>query len=338
MNSRRSSISDISKRQSNMKRSVLLFILLAGFFSACTEIFEEDISDKQIEILAPADNLVTTQISLQFWWDEIEDANGYQIQIVSPNFDNVLDLVEDSIVTGDQFVKQFSPGNYEWRIRGVNSETETDFVYRSFQIDSTTNLSAFNLDILSPIDNYASQNLTETFIWEDIYNADYYMFRIFDDGSLLQDPDSISESQTSFTFPEEGVYTWQVNAFNEGSGTNTGWSERTITIDQTTPILPYSFSPLDESEIFIAEGESVELKWKGEHASTDEASITDILQIDDNNGFTNPAEFDLNETGINRTLSIQMDAGIHYWRVKSEDKAGNDSGYSAIQQVKVTIE
>ncbi len=311
-----------------MKRNPFIYILLAFLSNACTEVFEEDISNHAVNILAPADSMETVEIDILFWWGEIEDANGYELQIVSPNFDNVMDLVLDSVIVGDKFTKQLSPGTYEWRIRGVNSNTETPYVYRSFEIDSTNNLSNFDINVLSPLDGHASSNLSQSFIWEAIYNADFYTFRLYDNGILLTEVDSLTEAQYTYTLPDEGLYNWQVKAINEQSNTTTSWSDINLIIDQTIPVVPYNLSPENEASVPLEEDVEMDFYWAGEIANSEESSVLDLFQLDDNNAFTHPQNIEIAPTDINRNISLDLEPGTYFWRIQSIDKAGNTSSYT----------
>ncbi len=121
----------------------LLFFLLVVALWSCEDIIEvPDISDRSVKILAPSDNSELDTLNIKFNWETIEDANTYRVQIADPNFiqaeqilvDSLIDVV-DSLGTGNSFNHQFTDyGNYEWRIKAINSAYETPFTKASFQI------------------------------------------------------------------------------------------------------------------------------------------------------------------------------------------------------------
>ena len=55
----------------------------------CRDIIEEDLSEATIALNAPGNNLTSTSLTQTFWWDEVVGATFYNIQIVSPNFNNI---------------------------------------------------------------------------------------------------------------------------------------------------------------------------------------------------------------------------------------------------------
>ena len=59
--------------------------ILFGFLR-CDDIFEDDISTENISLYAPSDSIVTKIITHTFWWEEVEGADEYNLQIVTPDF------------------------------------------------------------------------------------------------------------------------------------------------------------------------------------------------------------------------------------------------------------
>ena len=72
-----------------MKKINILFVIFIalGVYS-CQDIFEDDITDIEINLLAPADGLNSESFNHTFWWDPVDGATGYEFQIVSLHFHN----------------------------------------------------------------------------------------------------------------------------------------------------------------------------------------------------------------------------------------------------------
>src|SRR5690349_4304894 len=102
-----------------MKKSkwlVLLGIAFAGL-NSCEEVLERSLVDKKVNLQAPVNNLTTTDTAHNFYWDEMEGATGYQLQIVSPRFDSIVKMLTDTPVTGNILHLSLNKGAYQWRVR-----------------------------------------------------------------------------------------------------------------------------------------------------------------------------------------------------------------------------
>lgn len=116
----------------------ILTIVLLG--SGCGIIFEDDLSKEIIHVNLPIDGAVSLDTSQLFWWELIDGALGYNLQIVAGSFTDPLYLVADTNVAGDKFRFILLPEVYEWRINAWNNYSETDYFYNLLTIrDSTTN-------------------------------------------------------------------------------------------------------------------------------------------------------------------------------------------------------
>ena len=117
-----------------MKKIITLFILLLLF--NCEEIIEvEDISGDRISILAPTEASVLTDPNVTFSWNSLEDAEFYRLQIATPSFENAEQIELDSLISSLNFSKELYIGQFEWRVRGENSEFETSYTTQNFTIE-----------------------------------------------------------------------------------------------------------------------------------------------------------------------------------------------------------
>lgn len=123
---------------------LLLFLIGIGIFS-CEDIIEvPDISDQSVEILAPLDNSQLDTLNINFNWNFVEDAEQYRFQIAEPSFmeaeqflvDELINEV-DSLNTGNNFNYEFATdGDYEWRVKALNSAYETSYTTAGFNINT----------------------------------------------------------------------------------------------------------------------------------------------------------------------------------------------------------
>lgn len=113
-----------------MKRLLLLFAIL--LLSGCDDFFEEDISDKAPEIVAPVDGAETGSGEITFLWRSMGGARGYHLTIVSPGFDRAARVVADTIMRNDTISEKLSykhileEGEYQWRLQGINQGYESE--------------------------------------------------------------------------------------------------------------------------------------------------------------------------------------------------------------------
>ncbi|WP_299116368.1 hypothetical protein [uncultured Winogradskyella sp.] len=111
---------------------LFLFVLL----SACEEIIEVgDISQEQVTILAPTNNSVLNPSTINFSWQSLEFAETYQLQIATPSFANASQIVEDTLISTTSFGKLLNQGNYEWRVKGLNSAYQTQYQIQAFTVE-----------------------------------------------------------------------------------------------------------------------------------------------------------------------------------------------------------
>ena len=98
-------------------------LLLCG----CEEALETSLVDKKVVLLAPANNLVTTNTEQTFYWETVNGATKYQLTVVTPNFASIAKLVADTLVTKNNFAMTLTPGVYQWRVRAVNNSTQSAY-------------------------------------------------------------------------------------------------------------------------------------------------------------------------------------------------------------------
>lgn len=307
-----------------------------GFFYACDEILEENISNDSIITVSPKNNDLIISNTVGFHWMELEDADEYQIQI--NNSQNI--IMVDSTVSTNYFNYPLIAGNYDWRVRGKNFAYQTSYTFPiSFSVESTFDLSNETVILNSPSPNtYFNYSENITFTWTAMPNSDSYTFE------LEKKPDNIVLfNQTGITetlylldnnvIQEDAEFLWKIKALNDSTSTETLYSTRTFFIDRVLPNTPILTSP--EDEIFILTNESIVFVWEnGNDTGNIKSPIHSILQIANDIGFnTIVEEFSISE---NNQSHFFTETGEYYWRVKNLDAAGNSSSYSMTR--KITVE
>lgn len=317
-----------------MRKYIIFMLCLMGVLHSCTDIFEEEIDDEEVILLAPSDLLRTKVIQHTFWWEEVEAANEYRFQMVSPHFDTIEKLVMDTLVTTNSFSYSMRPGRYQWRVRGENSNSATPYSTATLIIDSTLDISSQQIELLSPLNGKASNDVSQVFEWQGIYNADHYSFELrrnSETGSLLEDADNLLETYYEYNFDEEGLFYWKVQAYNESSNTSTPFSSQSLLIDTTVPNVAELSNPDDFEIISVNTDDLYTLEWTAQQADSNESEVSAWLYVSNVNSssFTgiNPVVLPVNSTNMSHTLELDF-TGDYYWKVKIVDDAGNESSFS----------
>lgn len=105
----------------------LAILFLVG---GCAEVLETDLSTKQVQLVAPSNGVaIPDSIALTFAWDSVAGANKYLLQIASPSFDSIVQLIADTPVFGTFLYLPAIPniGQYQWRVMASNSSSSTPF-------------------------------------------------------------------------------------------------------------------------------------------------------------------------------------------------------------------
>lgn len=305
-----------------MNNAISFFItLIIVVFASCEKIFEEDIEQRKVVILSPGDSVSIQGQSVTFWWNEIEGATQYELQVVSPNFSNITQLVLDTIVETNKYAFNFNFGEYQCRVRALNGAYSTAYTVHTFFIDSTSNLSGQFINIISPNDSFFTNNTLVNFQWMALSAANDYRFELATpdfNGNVILD---INLNQTNFSYTlNEGSYTWRVRGQNNTS--NTAYATRVLFVDITPPIVPTLLTPQDNA---IINADSVTLTWAG-----DTNFAFDSVYVYQDSLALVPV---VARRATGRNFSFNGSIGEDYfWRVKTIDNASNISQFSVLRK------
>ncbi len=305
---------------------MFFFLLVVTTFFAC----EKSITGSKVSLISPPNNENDSLLSKLFWWDPITGATKYQLQIVSPSFDSIVTLVLDSTMTVQKFSKTLSPGTYQWRVRGENGSTKTDWTTYRLVVKNTSSLTGQTITSMSPANPSATNKTTLSFSWDAMSKATSYLFKIRDslDNSYPVNQSITTNVYNTTTTLSEGTYYWSVQALNSNSASAA--AENKIIIDRTAPNTPSLTSPLTVSDIIKTSQQT--FVWS--NGSNTGTAISDSFFIAIDSIFkVSPLRIVTTKTSY--TLSTSelsgLTAGKFYWKVRSKDAAGNVSGYSAVK-------
>lgn len=301
---------------SKMKYFFLILIILV--FVSCEEILlESDISDKNVVLLAPANNAQFNSTSVTFTWEAVEDATTYQIQIAKPDFANATEIILDTKITGTSLIQQLNVGAYEWRVRALNTSYTTPYMTRTVTVVSNADFSNNVVVLNAPVANFKTNSTSQNLSWSSVIGATSYNLQIFDASNTIVSNQNLTTTNYNYTFTE-GNFTWKVNATN-GSDT-TLYSSRTLLVDTTNPNVPSLTSPANNTSLANT---TVSFGWS--RTAVAGSVEFDSLYIYTDSGLTTLLSKKRVTNPHSETIS---NSGTYYWKMKAFDEAGNQSTQS----------
>jgi hypothetical protein len=301
---------------------------------ACDDIFETDLSNKTVKLLAPANKIKTKFGTQTFYWEELKGATSYKLQVVTPSFDSIQQFVADTSVLHNNFMLNLTPGSYQWRVIAKNGSSKTDSAtIWTVTIDTTTDLQNLKVELDSPKDGFVTNAKKNTFTWKPLPYATGYYFLI--GTSDLSGLDGVKVTTTSISLDtlKNGSYNWGVKAFN-GTTITGSWITRTILIDTIAPKTP---SPIEPKGKVDLTNRTVKFRWT--RVEDDGSKLSDCIYISSDSVQLLPSnlskinyEAKLDTTGIDHTFSAD---GTYFWTLKTVDAAGNSSIPSTIIGFKI---
>lgn len=309
------------------KSKLLLIVGLIILTNSCKDFVEEDLSKEMVQMIIPTDNDTIQSNLVHFKWNELDGADNYRIQIVSPSFSNIDTYVLDSLVAGTNYYYSLNPGNYEFMMRAENSAYESIFTGPfAFVVDSVSDLSNQTVPLVSPVDGLYSNALDLTLTWQPIFAAESYEVQVRSgsdfnsSATILQTATGVygsSYTTTNNTFLSEGQYSWGVRGVNSSSQSD--FSSRGINIDATNPNDVSLTSPADG---FNNIDDTVLFKWtSGSDPGIVNSPLTYEFELATDVAFSSPTIYN----PMVDSLQLVLSSGTYYWRVFAKDEAGNQS-------------
>lgn len=301
-----------------MKIKILVFFSVFTLWSCEEILMEDDISANNVVLLAPMDNAQFFSTSVSLSWEPVEFATKYRLQIAKPNFASATEILLDTEITATNFTQQLNIGQYEWRVKAINSAYETNYVSRKISVISNEDFASNVVVLNSPSNNLNSNSLSQTLSWSSIIGASEYQLQIFDANNTLVLNQMIATTSHTYLF-SEGIFTWKVRASNGTDSTQ--YTSRIILIDDTPPNVPALIAPTNLSTIDI---DAISFTWN--RVTILGSTEFDSLYLYTNIGMTDLVLKERVTSPHNVTL---LNTGTYYWYLKSFDLAGNQSSFSS---------
>jgi uncharacterized protein YegP (UPF0339 family) len=311
----------LMKRPGFFSCTIVFFTLAA--FESCKDFIEPSIEKRQILIEAPSNGFQTPLYKVNFWWDEVEDALGYRLQVVSPRFDSPDKLVLDTLVNSNKFSGNLDPGKYEWRLRAENGSTVTAYSpARTFEVLQSS-IKQQAVELSTPTNGLLTNNAQLNFQWETLYGATKYHLQIdtnnFANDEMVVYDQSLPINQLTYNLSKDQAYQWRVRAENDTAQAR--WSAvNRFTFDRLPPARVKAVTPSDNQSI----AKPVHIAW--ETAATAVRYRLYVLKADSTNNYNdsfpvivNAAAYDFQSGNSGERV---------YWKVSAIDAAGNEGATS----------
>ena len=327
-----------------MKRIANYIIILSciGLTIACTiDFIQKDIRKSLVNIVSPADNLNTPSNSVTFWWDELDGAETYNLQIVKPSFDSIVQVIIDTTIIPNKFTRTLLPGRYQWRIKAINGGGSTAFVTRNLFIDTTSNLNFLSVLLVAPGSNSVTTDNTITFSWNALVAATYYRVTITNGSGLVATSNNIPSTSYTYTFSTaagtEEKIKWQVKAYNTYNNTVND-EIRSFRVDHKVPSAPTLSIP--GNSLTVKDTTSFRWHYNGVYSDI----FVDSVYVSTDSLFTTFNQITVPRTGTVNSLSILPYVSVpsgttassyYWWKVKSVDSVLNVSPASSTYKFKV---
>lgn len=301
-------------------------LLAVILIMSCEDFFEKDLEGKEVVIVSPADLLKTQYTTQNFWWEKMDGALTYNLQIASPSFSNIEKLLLDTNISVNKLSYALYPGKFEWRLCAENASSKGKYTVRSLEIDTTLDLRGQEVLLKYPPTEFATRRNSIKFLWGKLYNADDYRFELKAGdwtGARVINPVITKDDTITVGALAEGAYYWGVQAQNNGSVTV--YAPRRFFVDNTNPQKPNLSAPTDSAKVASW---PVTLKW--ESVSDGGSAIHDSLVVATDKSFKT-ASIKLSERVDGKSQSVNYSAdGKYFWKVYSVDAAGNVSPASEV--------
>ncbi|MGH1338869.1 MAG: peptidoglycan-binding protein [Aureispira sp.] len=301
-------------------------LLMLSFLTSCNLIFEDDLTKRKVELLSPPNNYTTYTQTQTFVWDSLPDVAQYRFQLVSKRFDFIEEYLLDTLLTQQKITLGLTPKEYEWRVIGLNSSSETDYTIYSLMVVQDTSLANQIVNIIAPSPNTIYEKDSVAFLWTSLGLANQYQLQVATNPSFNSQTmvvDTLTPQDFVYVIQDLGLGTfyYRIRAMRVGIDTTGFTAIQQFRIDRT----PTLRTPVNNSLVTLP----ANMNWQ--RASN---VAKDSLFLYHNNTATPYQKLEL--TSGNYTFSttdtIGYGAGIYYWQVKSVGTNGIQSNFSNLWQ------
>lgn len=308
-----------------MKNKYLLFFILGLLFSSCGVILEDDLSKIKVEVIAPPDGYSINIQTQELIWEEHELVDSFRVEIVADSFSYVLRYVLDTIVYDNRLTVTLIPDHYQWRVKGINNSSETDFDIQTLIITQDTTLSSQSLNLILPAQDDVYLTDSVGFFWDELLFAQNYQLQLatnpsFNSQLIVEDVMTPNDFYYLVNELGTGDYYWRLRALRNNVDT-TDWS---AAVKFNVNAIPDLSAPADGSTVNLP----LQLSW-----NSGSNILRDSLYI----YYENEATPFLTRTSTTEGYTFVTSdttgkgAGNYYWEVRSLSNSNYLSDYSVLR-------
>lgn len=199
----------------------------------------DDLTNQQVILLTPDSDKYMNYITVSLNWESLDKATSYSVKVINTVTGREAfsqnDLTDTNITID---LPEPADGNYEWRIKAKNTESETkQYGAKRFNIDTAAPNQPKNS---LPADNATQTvNTAMNFTWTIAQDTGTIKSPISYVVELASDADFTSISQTlysntatlQYTFSTAGIYYWRVRAVDLAGNVGTNSTGFKITVN-----------------------------------------------------------------------------------------------------------
>jgi hypothetical protein len=303
-----------------------LFILISSLsmLFSCKDILEEDLEKKEVTILSPENGITTSESPINFIWEKVDGADQYEIEIATPSFSNIRQIILDSIISESKFSIALNPGGYEWRVKALNSAYETAYTSRFITIDSTLDLRNKYIIITHPTTNDTINYAVYQIKWSALYGATNYLIQIFQENDNLYKYKVTTDLSYTDTLIDGH---FKVRVMGQNLSSNSQYTERIIVVDQIQPAKPVLTLPLNN---YSTTDTIMNFQWSD---VTDTGTpITYFLNVYSDSLMQNTTMPEIATPNNHYSVTLTPNS-IFWWGVSAKDAAGNTSLFSGLRKL-----
>ena len=198
----------------------------------------EDLTNQNVLLSTPSDELYTNETNITFTWNTLSSADSYTAEVVKSNNGETTIYQEASIATTSFNIDAALfdvDAEYIWKVKGVNTTSETAFSERSLFIDRV----APNIPTLNTPDDNSTSATEVTFNWTNGTDTGNIQSTVTNTIEIASDinfssllfSDDTQNNTYQYTFSNTGVYYWRVRAYDLAGNQSDNSITRTLTIE-----------------------------------------------------------------------------------------------------------
>ncbi len=268
-------------------------------------------------LTSPADSSEKLPFSIFFEWNDVPDADSYEIYIATtPDFSQLVHGM-NAIPVSDYYLAGLDPDTrYYWHVRAVNQYGKSQFS-DAFTFTTSTEGSGTPM-IVSPTPGAEQVETDITLIWSKAKLADrYHLVAATSDDFKTPFIDIDTLTATSYQLTgllNNTEYYWHVSAINDSGETrfsNLGHFKTKLIAPANKPELLLPINNATNQELKVV------LQWNGvTHATSYD------VQIAKDEAFTDSVNYSVANYNIQKTVIFPEYNTKYFWRVRAVNASG----------------